>query len=60
MMIFFGPFFIQIGIALYTRAKRSQLSICSGPIETLLRRRRTLAQPLLKLLLLVNIMGSSM
>jgi hypothetical protein len=55
---FFYPFSIQIGIALCTRAKRSQLPICSGLIETSLRRRRTLFLPSLKLLLLVNIMGS--
>jgi hypothetical protein len=56
----FWSFFMQIGIALYTKAKRSQLSICSGLIGPSLRRRRTLVPPSLKLLLLVNIMRSKM
>jgi hypothetical protein len=56
----FWTFFMQIGIALCTRAKRSMLSICSGLIETSFRKRRTIVQPSLKLLLLVNTMESRM
>jgi hypothetical protein len=56
----FWTFFMQIGITLCTRAKRSMLSICSGLIGTSFRRRRTIVQPSLKLLLLVNTIGSRM
>jgi hypothetical protein len=59
-ILIFEHFFMQIGIALCTRAKRSILSICSGLIETSFRRRRTIVKPLLKLLLLVNTMESRM
>jgi hypothetical protein len=55
----FLTFFIQIGIALCIRVK-NMLSICSGLIKTSLRMRRTIVQPSLKLLLLVNTMGSRM
>jgi hypothetical protein len=60
MMLNFGPFSMQVGIALCTRVKRSMLSICSGVIGTSFRKRRIIVQPLLKLLLLVNTMGSRM
>jgi hypothetical protein len=53
MILIFGPFSMQIGIILCTRAK-SRLSICSGLIGTSLKRRRTLVQPSLKLFLLVE------
>jgi hypothetical protein len=56
----FWTLFMQIGIALCTRAKGSMLSICSGLIRTTFRRRRTIVQPSLKLLLLLNTMGSRM
>jgi hypothetical protein len=58
MILDFGPFSMQIGIALCTRVKRSLLSICSGLIGTSFKKRRTIVQPSLKLLLLVNTMGS--
>jgi hypothetical protein len=60
MILDFGHFSMQIGITLCTRAKRSMLSICSGLIGTSFRKRRTIVQPSLKLLLPVNTMGSRM
>jgi hypothetical protein len=54
----FEPFFMQIGIALCTRVKRSMMSICSRLIGSSFRKRRTIVQHSLKLLLLVNTMES--
>jgi hypothetical protein len=60
MILNFGPFSMHISIALCIRVKRSMLSMCSGLIVTSFRNRRTIVQPSLKLLLLVNTMGSRM
>jgi hypothetical protein len=57
MIIVFGPFSMQIDIAMCTKAKNHML-ICSGLNEPSLRRRRALVGPSLKLLLPVNIMVS--
>jgi hypothetical protein len=56
----FWTFFMRIGITLCTRVIRSMLPICSGLIGTSFKRRRTIVQSSLKLLLLVNTMGSRM